>query len=62
MPYSAGRWLIGVPKVLSIMLISPCCFASAAAFFRSTTRNAGLVGDSRYSIFVFGRIALACCS
>ena len=62
MPNSAGRTLIGVANVLSMKLIRLCCFASAATFFKSTTRSVGFVGDSRYSILVFGRIARACCS
>ena len=47
MPKSAGRWLMGVAKVLSIKLMSLCCRARAVTFFRSTTRSVGLVGDSR---------------
>src|ERR1700683_5357118 len=62
MPNSAGCWLMGVPNVASIMLSSLCCLASSTTFLKSTTRRVGLVGDSRYSNFVFGRIARACCS
>ena len=53
---------IGVANVLSIIEIKLCLRAMAAAFFRSTTRSVGLVGDSRYSSLVFGRIALSCWS
>src|SRR5208283_5445516 len=47
MPKCAGCWLIGVPNVASIMLSNLCCLAIAATFLKSTTRNVGLVGDSR---------------
>ena len=36
-----------MPKVESIMLIKLCFFAKAAIFAKSTTRNAGFVGDSK---------------
>jgi len=34
-------------EVESVMLINLFCFASSATFLKSTTRNVGLVGDSR---------------
>ena len=39
MPHSAGRQLIGVPNVASIVEINLCFWASAAIFSRSTTRT-----------------------
>ena len=61
-PHSAGRQLIGVAKVESIVVIKPRLRASAAILSRSTTRTVGFVGDSMCRIFVFGRIARSCCS
>ena len=62
MPHSAGRQLMGVEKVESMVVIRPCSRARAAIFSRSTTRTLGFVGDSMCRILVLGWIARSCCS
>ena len=48
-PYSTGRVLIGVAKVLSTTVTAPTARAAADRRAMSSTFSVGLVGVSRYS-------------
>ena len=56
-PKSIGRCTYGLANVLSTTTATPRSCATAHAAARSVSRSIGLVGVSRNSIFVFGRIA-----
>ncbi|OQC19137.1 MAG: hypothetical protein BWX71_02644 [Deltaproteobacteria bacterium ADurb.Bin072] len=59
MPYSRGRWLMGVAMVLSMRVMTPCFFAIFLRSTRSNTLRYGLVGDSEKTNLVFFFMALS---
>ena len=61
-PKSIGRWTYGLANVLSTTTTTSRACAISQAAVRSVSRSVGLVGVSRNSIRVAGRIAFSIAS